>query len=269
MTKKTLIFDMDGTLLDSMGMWMELPKEIVKHKAIINELTPLEAGLKSMLQYSHDIIGHDFPEFQKEEVYALLDKYFLDFYGMGKHDKENVAKALEYFSNNGYEMYIATATDFKYANHAISSHGFSNYFKKIYTQDNVGFRKRDKEYFDYIINDLKIDPAQVLYFDDAYYALALAKEVGFETVGVQDAHVDNHDEVIEISDHYTYDFKKLIEEINLWNNTKRSRFLCFFFLELIMMKKNKQFVPVLNLSIFYIFIIQYFFTIVKRFPKFL
>lgn len=211
MTKKILVFDMDGTLLNSMGMWRNVAKHIEKYRPIINDLEPIIAEENSMLNYTYNIIQDSFEEYKQDNILAVLDKYFIEFYSSGNLMKNNVKELLDQLHKSGYKMYLATATDHKYALEGMKGHGLDKYLEKIYTPDTINYRKKDIRYFQHIINDINVEPSEIIFFDDVLYALKLADEVGFTTVAVQDDHEFNIEQIKSFVDYYINDFNEILE----------------------------------------------------------
>ena len=211
MTNKILIFDMDGTLLNSMGMWRNIAFDINEDRHTINTLNPMNAANNSMLNNSYNLVQDNFSEFEKNSILALLDKYFFDFYSQTNLLKNNVKTVIETLFTKGYKIYVATATDYKYALAGMKANGIDQYIQKIYTPDTVNFRKRDIRYFEFIVDDLGLDSHDIIFFDDVLYALELAKEIGFTTVAVEDEHAMNVEQIKNISDYYIRDFIEILE----------------------------------------------------------
>lgn len=211
MTKKVLIFDMDGTLLNSMSMWRNMSYDINEYRHTINSLNPINIENGSMLHQSYNFVKDNFIKFEKNNVLTLLDKYFFDFYSGTNLLKNNVENVLNTLYKKGYKMYVATATDHKYALTGMKANGLDKYLQKIYTPDTINFKKRDIRYFEYIVNDLDVNPHDVIFFDDVLYALELAKKMGFTTVAVEDSHAMYVDKIKDISDYYIRDFIEILE----------------------------------------------------------
>lgn len=211
--KKILIFDMDGTLLDSMGMWRFLLDTLEKNIHAIHNLEPMDAKTDSMIDYSYKLVKDKYPDIDKKLIYRYFHEHFTEFYSQNNLTKKSVKEKLEKFYNEGYEMYVATATDFHYANIGIKSNGLSKYIKKIYTQDNLNYKKKDIEYFEALVDSMKVNPKDVIYFDDAKHANKHAKHIGFTTVAVFDEHAQEMEENKLISDYYIEFFSEINDDM--------------------------------------------------------
>ena len=62
----------------------------------------------------------------------------------------------------------------------MKAHNLDKYFDKIYISSVYGYLKRDKVFFDYLINDYNIKPGEALFIDDVESNLDVGKEKGFD-----------------------------------------------------------------------------------------
>lgn len=211
--KKILVFDMDGTLLDSMGMWKGIRKDLENSKHTINDLEPLDVRVGSMVHYTYGLVKESFEDYDTNKVFRLIHNYLENFYSQNNLAKPFVLNKLKNLYEEGYEMYVGTATDYYFANIGISSNGIDKYIKKIFTPDTLNYYKEDIRYFYEISNKLNTNPENIVFFDDAFYASELAKEAGFTVVAVNDEHIHNTERNIKVSDYFINDFSEINDNI--------------------------------------------------------
>lgn len=214
MQRKKLVFDMDGTLLNSMFMWhnfMDLyenfdPNKNEKSAHIGLPNLTKSSALANSIKRVKNVINDGRSEDQiAEKIHAFL----YDFYTAKNRAKANVENTIRNLHGEGYEIYLATATDYCYALEGIRRANILDYFKKIYTPDQLGLKKYDINYYKTISEELEAKPKEIIFFDDASYALNLAKEADFIAVGVHDELSDEVDVVKEVSDYFIEDFSEI------------------------------------------------------------
>lgn len=185
-----LLFDCDGTLLDSMHIWVEpINKIFNKYGYSFEGLEKKEKGviealpLSGMVTYIAKNIAKDMSE---EEV----NNYFLEIVEDGYKNhlmpKDGVLEKLKEFYDHDIEMGIASSTDSKYLKLAFKRLGIDHYFTYYNTPDLLNSKKSDAKFWQSAIDNFKIDPEEIMLFDDALYAIKAAKKSGIKTCGVRD-----------------------------------------------------------------------------------
>lgn len=185
-----LLFDCDGTLLDSMHIWVEpINKIFNKYGYSFEGLEKQEKGIIEALPLS-GMVTYIAKNIAKDMTEEEINNYFLEIVEDGYKNhimpKNGVLEKLKEFYDYDIEMGIASSTDFKYLKLAFKRLGIDHYFTYYNTPDLLNFKKSDEKFWQSAIDNFKINPEEILLFDDALYAIKAAKKSGIKTCGVRD-----------------------------------------------------------------------------------
>lgn len=197
------IFDLDGTLLDSMSVWNTAGEKYLKSKGI----TPPEKlfdTLKEMSLYESAVYFRNEYHISDstEKITADINAIVADYYISKAPLKDGVSEFLEFLSRKNIPMCIATATDRFQAEAALKRNNIFSYFKRIFTCTEIGSGKDKPHIFNAAQEFLSIDKGSLLIFEDAAFAIATAKSVGFKVCGVFDKYETDQKTVKALSDIY-------------------------------------------------------------------
>ncbi|MDO5037858.1 MAG: HAD family phosphatase [Tissierellia bacterium] len=208
---EAVAFDFDGTLIDSMGMWNDLPKNYLASKGhrLSQEVASqiFTMSLKVSIPFLKKTYGlHD----DTQEILKGMGDILTEGYSRTLQLKPGAIEILDAFKNRGYTLVLATATNEKYVSHALKRFNLYPYFQEIQTCDNAGYSKDDPNFYRVLSKRLGLPLDQVYLFDDAPYALKAAQSQGMYTVGVKDTYNLHHwDKVKAYS-------KKTLENLGDW-----------------------------------------------------
>lgn len=185
-----LLFDCDGTILDSMHIWVEPMNQIFeKYGFSFENLEKEEKGkiealpVSGMVRYISENIATDMSE---EEVHSYFNEIIEDGYKNHLMPKDGALEALTKLHKEGYEMAIASSTDSSYLKMAFERLNIDHYFSFYTTPDTTNSKKSDSDYWQYSIDKFKVSPDQIILYDDALYAIKAANNKGIKTCGVED-----------------------------------------------------------------------------------
>ena len=206
------IFDVDGTLLDSMFIWDTIGEAYLRSigyqpKENLNE-TFKNMSLHQAARYYQTEYGvtQSIDEIM-DGVNAMLERY----YRFEVPLKPGVAELLERLRQDGVRLCIATATDRHLVEAALDRCGVLSCFGEIFTCNEVGHGKDEPDIFEATLRFLGTRREETLVFDDALYAVRTAKEAGFPVAAVYDSHERSQAEVRARSDLYLEDLTQLVE----------------------------------------------------------
>lgn len=199
---KGAIFDMDGTLLDSMPVWKRLTQGYLKQFGvhITDQDYAVTEGFSQpqVAQYFAD----RYPELPgAQSLMDGMDRLISARYEAIAKPKEGVLDFLEGLRRRGVKMAIATLTARRHAEKALRDRDMLDYFEFMLTIEDVGISKREPDIYLQAAARMGLEPASCVVFEDAPYACATARRAGFRVCGmVEPAYAAGEDELRASSD---------------------------------------------------------------------
>lgn len=211
---KTLLFDMDGTLIDSMGVWRTLGDiYLSRHELkLTGEVRDLLGTLS--LRQAADLFKDSYGlKEEAEEIYKGIVGVLEDHYHHKIPLKDGVYDTLSALKKAGYTMAIGTATDKFLAEAALDRLEILPFFEFIQTNSEVNISKAHPEFYETAALRLNVPVDQLVLLDDATYALRTATKAGCKTIGVRDDNFYDQKEVRAASHAYVESFHDLTAEM--------------------------------------------------------
>ena len=191
---KAVIFDMDGTLLDSTSLWhdidtaffakrgMGVPEEYAQHI--------VHLGLQQAAIYTKRAYG--FKE-TPEEIMEEWHQMSLNIYQNDVALKPGVIELLELFKSHGVKMAIATANDEQLYMPCIKRLGIEQYFDFIADVNAVKEGKHSAKIYQYLAEKMLAKPENTLVIEDMPTCVKTAHDSGFVTIAVYDKASEKYD----------------------------------------------------------------------------
>ena len=204
---KGAIFDLDGTLLDSMFIWDTIGEDYLRSlgKEPYEDLkeTFMTLTLEEAAEYYREHYG---VTLSVKEIVDGVNAMVEGIYRTKVTLKPGIVGYLSWLKENGARMCVATVTDRYLVEETLERLGVRNYFSEIFTCAEVGFGKDKPIIYQKALEHLGTAKEETYVFEDMYFALNTAKTDGFPTVGVYDRHEAHQDELKALSDYYVLDF---------------------------------------------------------------
>ena len=183
------IFDLDGTLLNSMDYWGTIAGEFLLSKGLSTEDDTnrrfLENGLANWHKWCQANLGLDDDlESTRKWIYGEMDKKYATVISA----KEGACEMLAKLKAHGVRMCLATATDRSSVEKILDRLDMAKYFERIFTCGEHG-SKREIGIYNTALDFLGTPKDETYVFEDAHYALNTAHNGGFKTVCVYDKNV--------------------------------------------------------------------------------
>ncbi len=213
---KFAIFDMDGTLVDSLGYWDYFWEEFGKkyfpgQKLEKNE--DIDRAIRTITMREASVLIRDkcLPGGSAEEIFELATGMLSEHYSTRVDVKGGTREFLNYLKSRGVKMCVASATVPAYIKTALERHGLYGYFEFSISCDEVGAGKEKPDVFLEALKRLGGNLAEACVFEDSFIALETAKKAGFMTVGIYDKNNYCQDRLAAASDFYVAEGSTLLD----------------------------------------------------------
>ncbi len=205
------IFDLDGTLLDSMPVWVNLGETVLKSMGIIPD-DELNKRFKTMtLKQSSEYLTKHFPlNLTADELFEIFMENVRIGYEKDAPLKPGVMDFLKYLKSKNIPMCVATASDRYLTEAALQRTGALPYLEFVITCSDIGKTKETPDVYLEAMNRLGGNLGNTVVFEDAYFSIISAKKGGFTVIAVADEETKKDvSEIKSLADFFIYDFNVL------------------------------------------------------------
>lgn len=178
------IFDVDGTILDSMEVWNTLASQYVQSLGMVPDKNLDEIVSDMSLEQSATYLKNHYKiNKQEERIISEVLNFISDFY---EYEVNLMPGFKEFISHYDSINVIGTSCDEELVKIALNRLAVLNYFEDIITCSKVNKSKNDLDFYLACAQVLKQRPEDIVVFEDADYCIDVARKVGFKVIKIKD-----------------------------------------------------------------------------------
>lgn len=210
---KACIFDLDGTLIDSMGLWEGVDEEYfamhnvplpADYQKMIDGLSIVEIAVMTKEKFGF-----------KETVEEMLDHWNKMAYYKYAHEIQAKPGAYEFLQKckeKGIKIGVATSNSIPLYSAVAKNLKFDEMMEAVVTGEDVKNGKPDPESYLKVAGKLGVDPKDCLVFEDLVVGIQSGIAAGMKTCAIYDKFSENQDEERrKLADYYFKDFWEVIK----------------------------------------------------------
>lgn len=206
------LFDLDGTLIDSNGVWREVDERFLSARNLTATAEYLDAvghaifptAARFTIDYYH---LNETPEAIMDEWMSLAK----DAYENHILTKPGVPEYLHQQAAAGETLALVTACVPELGYAVLERHGLTPFFHHLIFAQELGLEKRDPRFFQQVLHHLNVSSAECVFYEDSPKNCAIAKGMGMTVIGILDPlYKDEEVQLQQICDRCIRDFTELL-----------------------------------------------------------
>lgn len=211
---KAAIFDLDGTLINSMSLWDQIDIDYLTSKNI-----PVPDDLNDEISHlSFNQVAVYFKERFKledslDDIKNTWNTMAYNHYSSDITLKDGVVEFLDFLKKSNIKIGLATSNSTELLEASLKFNNIYDYFDAITITDEVSIGKHEPDVYLLAAKKLNVKPEECIVFEDILPAVKGAKKAGMKVIAVEDeCSVLDKDDIIKNSAGFINDFRVLIPQ---------------------------------------------------------
>ena len=211
---KAAIFDVDGTLLDSNGVWHQIDIDFMKERNMSHpdNLQNWLDGLSfnQVAEFFHEKFN---TKETPEELVEIWHNMAYDAYKNTVKAKKGAKKLLSHLKDNNVKTAIVTSNSHELIEAGLKNNGLYDYIDLVITADSLNTNKDTPYIFQETARRLDVEPEYIIVFDDLYPVIKAVNDANMRSVAVYDKRsikAYGEELIRETADYYIKDFTEVL-----------------------------------------------------------
>lgn len=208
-----VIFDLDGTLIDSLSLWNDIDVAFFKK---YNMDVPSSYNKKIQHMNFEQMAEFTIKEYNLnttiDEVISFWNSFAINEYKNVIKTKPYVKEYLQLLKNNNVKISLATTNQKEIFYSCLVSNNIEKYFDFILNVNDLKTSKSEPKIYLEAAKKMNLKVEDTLVFEDLLLPIKTAKKAGFKVIAVDDKHnYSNREEIKSNCDYYLTSYEELIK----------------------------------------------------------